>query len=93
MADAPMAPDVQMAPERLAELRHQAATRALFSHRAALELLAEVDRLAAFKAWVHGWLDQHGVPAEIPDGPHSKEGCRVGDRLEWLLANRSEGRP
>jgi len=40
----------------------------------------------AFKTWVHQWLDEHGVPKEFLDGPHSKEGCRIGDRMEWLLA-------
>lgn len=37
----------------------------------------------AFKAYVHKRLDEMGVPTHI-DGPHSKEGCRVGDRLDWL---------
>lgn len=45
----------------------------------------ELDRLRQFKAYVHARLDAMGVP-ENPDGPHSKEGCRVGDRLDWVEA-------
>src|SRR5438552_1598798 len=36
--------------------------------------------------WVHNWLDAQGVPKEFPDGEHSKCGCRIGDRMEWLSA-------
>src|SRR6202023_3305898 len=42
------------------------------------------DKLQAFKSWVHAWLDSYGVPKEFPDGPHTREGCRIGDRMEWL---------
>ena len=45
----------------------------------------EANKLQAFKDWVHGYLDAHGVPKEFPNGPHTKEGCRVGDRMEFLL--------
>jgi hypothetical protein len=45
---------------------------------------AEADALRAFKAYVHQRLDDAGVPTH-PDGPHSKEGCRVGDRLDILI--------
>lgn len=47
------------------------------------KVLAERDALAKFKAYVHAWLDKESVPTH-PDGEHSKEGCRVGDRLELL---------
>ena len=40
-----------------------------------------------FKRWVHAFLDNAGVPKEFPDGKHTKEGCRIGDRMEWLKAN------
>lgn len=40
--------------------------------------------LQAFKHFVHQRLDEAGVPTH-PDGPHSKEGCRVGDRLDIVL--------
>jgi hypothetical protein len=44
---------------------------------------AERSKLAAFKQYVHGRLDQAGVPHH-PPGPHGAEGCRIGDRLDWL---------
>lgn len=43
------------------------------------------DRLEKFKQWVHSYLDARGVPAH-PDGPHSKEGCRIGDRMDLVFA-------
>lgn len=42
-------------------------------------------KLHAFKVWVHGFLDDHGVPHH-PPGPHGAEGCRIGDRMDWLMA-------
>ncbi len=45
---------------------------------------AERDKLAAFKKFVHDRLDLAGVPTH-PTGPHSKEGCRIGDRLDVVL--------
>lgn len=44
----------------------------------------------AFKDFVHRRLDAAGVPKEFPDGPHTKEGCRIGDRLDWVLERWSE---
>jgi hypothetical protein len=46
---------------------------------------AERDKLAAFKRWVHSYLDAHGVPHH-PPGTHGAEGCRIGDRMDWLFA-------
>jgi hypothetical protein len=61
---------------------------------AAPDLLAEVralraerDALQRFKDFVHRRLDTAGVPTH-PDGPHSKEGCRIGDRLDLVVAER-----
>lgn len=51
------------------------------------ELEAERDKLQRFKDWVHAYLDQHGVPHH-PSGPHGAEGCRIGDRMDWLMAGR-----
>lgn len=48
---------------------------------------AERDKLQAFKDWVHRYLDCHGVPHH-PPGTHGAEGCRIGDRLDWLMAER-----
>lgn len=45
---------------------------------------AATARADAFKAYVHKRLDDAGIPSH-PDGPHSKEGCRVGDRLDIAL--------
>lgn len=41
-------------------------------------------KLAAFKAWVHSYLDSHGVPTD-PGGTHSAEGCRIGDRMDLVF--------
>lgn len=50
-------------------------------------LQKRVESLEAFKAYVHQRLDAAGVPTH-PDGPHSAEGCRVGDRLDLLIGER-----
>ena len=62
------------AAERIAALRSQAADLA--------DRLAERQR---FKDWVHAYLDSHGVPHH-PPGTHGAEGCRIGDRMDWLMA-------
>lgn len=67
--------------------------QAIVSRDARIEKLrTEVKRLQAFKDWVHKYLDDHGVPTH-PPGPHTAEGCRIGDRLDWVLAQleRHEG--
>ncbi len=38
-------------------------------------------KLQAFKDFVHRRLDEIGITKE-PNGPHSAEGCRVGDRID-----------
>lgn len=48
------------------------------------EARAERDKLRAFKAWVHGYLDAQGVPHH-PPGTHGAAGCRIGDRMDWLM--------
>lgn len=53
--------------------------------RESLALKAEIEALRAFKAYVHERLDAAEVPTH-PEGPHSAEGCRVGDRLDLALA-------
>lgn len=52
---------------------------------------SERDALAAFKAYTHERLDGAGVPTH-PDGRHSAQGCRVGDRFDILIAQRDAGR-
>jgi hypothetical protein len=44
-----------------------------------------IEKLQAFKDYVHRRLDEAGVPID-PDSPHRAEGCRVGGRLDVLLA-------
>jgi hypothetical protein len=46
---------------------------------------AEADKLRRFKAWTHAYLDSEGVPTH-PGGPHSREGCRIGDRMDLVFA-------
>lgn len=50
-------------------------------------LAAERDKLQAFKDWVHAYLDSHDVPHH-PPGTHGAAGCRIGDRMDWLMAER-----
>lgn len=38
----------------------------------------------AFKAWVHEWLDNEGVPADPEPEQNAASGCRVGGRMRWL---------
>jgi hypothetical protein len=49
--------------------------------------VAERDALAKFKAYVHQRLDEAAVPTH-PNGPHSAAGCRIGDRMDILVAER-----
>ncbi len=44
----------------------------------------EKNALAAFKEWVHAYLDSKGVPHH-PPGPHGAEGCRIGDRMDYVF--------
>ena len=51
------------------------------------QLIAERDALLAFKSYVHKRLDDAGVPVD-PDSPHKAAGCRIGGRLDILIAQR-----
>ncbi len=53
------------------------------------EAKARCLKLQAFKDWVHAYLDTHGVPHH-PPGPHGAEGCRIGDRMDWLMGQQAE---
>lgn len=53
-------------------------------------LAVKCDKLQAFKDWVHNYLDAQDVPKEFPDGTHTKCGCRIGDRMDWLVAQLRE---
>ncbi len=51
---------------------------------------AEIVRLQAFKDYVHARLDAAAIPTH-PNGEHSKAGCRIGDRLDIVVAALEEG--
>lgn len=48
-------------------------------------LRAERDKLQRFKEYVHRRLDEAGVPTD-PESSHKAEGCRIGGRLDIVLA-------
>lgn len=48
-------------------------------------LRAKCEALQAFKDYVHKRLDDAGVPVD-PESPHKAEGCRIGGRLDCVLA-------
>jgi hypothetical protein len=48
------------------------------------ELQERVEKLQAFKDYVHKRLDEAGVE-KYPSGEHSEHGCRIGDRLDIVL--------
>lgn len=76
--------------ERL-ERELQQAKDAVVIERGEWELQCErAEKAEAFKSYVHQRLDEAGVPTH-PDGPHSKAGCRVGDRLDYLIAGVDHG--
>lgn len=52
-------------------------------------LTSERDALQRFKDFVHTRLTQMGV-MEHPNGKHSAAGCRIGDRLDIIEAERTE---
>jgi hypothetical protein len=49
----------------------------------------ERDALAKFKAYVHQRLDEAGVSKD-PESPHKAAGCRIGGRLDEVLAAREQ---
>lgn len=53
----------------------------------AVRMQQECDALRAFKSFVHSTLDRQGVPID-PPGPHREAGCRIGQRFDWLFAER-----
>ena len=48
------------------------------------QLTAERDALAKFKAYTHQPLDELGAPPEVPESEHTKAGCRIGGRFDWV---------
>jgi hypothetical protein len=49
---------------------------------------ADLAALQRFKTYVHERLDQAGVPEKPEPANHALHGCRVGDRLDFLLGQR-----
>lgn len=47
--------------------------------------VAEIEKLQAFKDYVHQRLDEAGVPVD-PESPHKAAGCRIGGRLDEIFA-------
>lgn len=52
---------------------------------------AKVEKLEAFKAFVHACLDRAGVPTD-PPGEHRDARCRIGQRLDVLIRERDDMR-
>lgn len=48
-------------------------------------LTEERNKAETWKTYVHEYLDKRGVPKEFPEGKHTKEGCRIGDRLDYVF--------
>jgi hypothetical protein len=65
------------------EVKEYAAAR-----RAAKQAQDKAEGGERFKEFVHRYLDEHNVPADDPNNRHSKEGCRIGARLDLLFAQR-----
>lgn len=51
---------------------------------------ARIDKLEKFKTTVHDALDQMGIPHDDSTNQKSKEGCRVGARLDLVAARIRE---
>ena len=49
----------------------------------------QIEKLQAFKDYVHKRLDDAGIEKE-PNGEHSEHGCRIGDRLDIVLKQNAE---
>jgi hypothetical protein len=54
------------------------------------DVRAERDALRRFKEYVHRRLDEAGVPHDPQPEINELTGCRIGCRLDWLLA-KTEG--
>lgn len=53
------------------------------------DLQRQVEKLQEFKDYTHFRLDEMGIPTH-PDGPHSRQGCRVGDRFDLVERQLAE---
>lgn len=77
---------VQLGPARRKQRRERRMTDVDIDAyaRFAADVEAERNALQRFKEYVHRRLDEAGIPTH-PDGPHSADGCRIGDRLDIAL--------
>ncbi len=75
--------DVRDLQQQVRDLDH----RLYICQSAATNIEKDRDAALNFKAYVHQRLDEAGV-ATRPEGPHSAQGCRVGDRLDLLVNER-----
>ena len=53
------------------------------------ELIDKVEKLQAFKDYVHDRLDKMGIEKD-PESEHKEAGCRIGGRLDILQQQRDE---
>lgn len=47
-------------------------------------LKGELVKKEAFKVYTHQRLSELGAPHEVPESEHTKAGCRVGGRFDWV---------
>lgn len=87
MVDTPFGPRVQVC-EGMIGASTESALVELITLARSLDEKAQA--LLKFKQWVHAYLDEQGVPTQFPEGKHSKEGCRIGDRLDYLVDSLDE---
>jgi hypothetical protein len=50
------------------------------------KIVAERDKLQAFKNWIHDYLDAQGVPRDPDPEGNARHGCRIGGRMSWLVS-------
>jgi hypothetical protein len=55
----------------------------------AAALRERAEKAERFKAYVHKRLDEAGVPVD-PPSPHREQGCRIGGRLDYVLAEAAQ---
>jgi hypothetical protein len=54
------------------------------------ELAEAQDKALRFKNYVHARMDQLGAPHEVPESEHTKAGCRIGGRFDWVERQLAE---
>lgn len=48
------------------------------------ELAEANERALKYKNYTHARMDKLGAPHEVPDSEHTKAGCRIGGRFDWV---------